>query len=291
MKTKETLGTRIFNFFNILFMILLMIISFYPLYYVACASFSAPINFMGHTGLLLWPDGFSLSSYQTVIRNPSISSGYLNTIFIVVVGVALSILLTSMGAYFLSRKRIMLRNGIMFFAVFTMFFNGGLIPFYLTIRDLHIDNTLWSLIFPSAVSTFNLIIMRTAFMAIPESLEESAKLDGAGHFTILFKIIMPLSMPTIAVMVLFYGVGQWNAWFNASLFIRNSDLFPLQLVLRSILIANDTNSMMLGQGDREMISDTIKYAVIMVATVPILLLYPFLQRYFIKGIMIGAIKE
>lgn len=295
MRNKETVGSKIFNMCNALFMIIMMVITFYPMLYVVFASFSVPSKFTSHAGILLRPAGFSVSSYQAVLKNPMIRVGYVNTIIIVVVGVVLGVLLTSMGAYFLSRKKIMLKNAFMLFIVFTMFFNGGLIPFYLTVTKMHLDRSLLALILPVAINTFNLIIMRTAFMAIPDSMEESAKLDGAGHFTILFRIIIPLALPTVAVMLLFYGVGYWNAWFNAMIFLRDRELYPLQLVLREILIQNDTSSMNMSysgdSGDEQMITETIKYAVIVIATVPILSLYPFLQRYFIKGIMIGAIKE
>lgn len=295
MRNKETVGSKIFNMCNALFMIIMMVITFYPMLYVVFASFSVPSKFTSHAGILLRPAGFSVSSYQAVLKNPMIRVGYVNTIIIVVVGVVLGVLLTSMGAYFLSRKKIMLKNAFMMFIVFTMFFNGGLIPFYLTVTKMHLDRSLLALILPVAINTFNLIIMRTAFMAIPDSMEESAKLDGAGHFTILFRIIIPLALPTVAVMLLFYGVGYWNAWFNAMIFLRDRELYPLQLVLREILIQNDTSSMNMSysgdSGDEQMITETIKYAVIVIATVPILSLYPFLQRYFIKGIMIGAIKE
>jgi putative aldouronate transport system permease protein len=163
------------------------------------------------------------------------------------------------------------------------------------VTRLRLDRSLLALILPVAVNTFNLIIMRTAFQSIPPSLEESAKMDGAGHFTILFKIILPLSMSTVAVIILFYAVQNWNAWFNAMIFLRDRRLYPLQLVLREILVQNDTSGMAAqisnDQGDTRMVSETIKYAVIMVATVPILVLYPFLQKYFVKGVMVGAIKE
>jgi putative aldouronate transport system permease protein len=264
----------------------------YPMLYVAFASLSNPNDFMEHQGLLLAPAGFSTSAYHAVFRNPMIGRGYLNTMFILIVGLIINIIMTSFGAYFLSRKNIVLKNIIMFLIVFTMFFSGGLIPFYFTVKSLHLDNTLWALILPAAINTFNLIIMRTAFASIPDSLEESAKLDGAGHFTILFKIVLPLSLPTIAVMVLYYGVAHWNSWFNAMIFLRNRELYPLQLVLREILVVNNTDSMTLGgsTADKEQISETIKHAVIIVATLPILLLYPFLQKYFVKGALIGAIK-
>lgn len=173
-----------------------------------------------------------------------------------------------------------------------MFFSGGMIPFYLTVKNLKITDTLWSLISPFLVSTYNLIIMKTSFQALPMSLEESAKLDGANDFTVLFKIILPLSKPVIAVMVLYYGVGIWNGWFWASVFIRTRELLPLQVILREILLSNDTAGMTAGTsvGDVEGVSETIKYATIMVATLPILCVYPFLQKYFTKGVLIGAIK-
>lgn len=181
----------------------------------------------------------------------------------------------------------------MFFIVFTMFFSGGLIPSYLLVTGLGMLDSLWALIIPGAVSAFNLIIMRTAFQGIPVSLEESAKLDGANDFTVLVRIILPLSLTVIAVMILFYGVGHWNSWFGALIYLRDRDLYPLQLVLLEILITNSTDSMLTAAGpaDKMPIGETIKYATIIVATVPILLLYPFLQKYFVKGVMIGAIKE
>jgi putative aldouronate transport system permease protein len=248
-----------------------------------------------HRGLVLKPLGLSWASYDAVLKNPNIRVGYFNTIIIVAVGTSLSLLLTSMGAYFLSRKNIVLRKPIMMMIVFTMFFNGGIIPFYLTITRLRLDRSLLCLILPVALDTFNLIIMRTAFQSIPPSMEESAKIDGAGHFTILFRIILPLSMSTVAVMVLFYAVLRWNSWFHAMIFLRDRRLYPLQLVLREILVQNDTSGMAAqvnnDVGDTRMVSETIKYAVIMVATVPVLVLYPFLQKYFVKGVMVGAIKE
>ena len=295
MKIKESVGSRIFNVCNILFMCLLIFVTFYPMYYVFLASISIPSEFIKHGGMLWVPQGLSDASYEAVLQNPNIGVGYRNTLIVVVVATTLSILMTSMGAYFLSRKNIMLKKAVMIFILFTMFFSGGMIPFYLTVSNLGLNKSLLALILPVAVNTFNLIIMRTAFMAVPESLEESAKIDGAGHFTILFKIIIPLALPTVSVILLFYAVQNWNAWFNASIFIRDRNLYPLQLVLREILMINNTSSMTSqvsgDQGDQRMVSETVKYAVIMVATVPILVLYPFLQKYFVKGVMIGAVKE
>ena len=290
MSIKRSTGEEVFNIFNVMFMILLMCITLYPLWHVVMASISDGGAMMSHRGALFKPLGFSVAAYKIVLRNPMISRGYINTIFIVVVGVIINLVMTSLGAYFLSRKDVMFKRAIMFGIVFTMYFSGGLIPFYFTVRGLGLDNKIWALIVPGMISTFNMIIMRTAFMAIPDSLEESAKLDGASHLTILTRIILPLSGPTIAVMILYYGVGHWNAWFNAMIFLRNRDLFPLQLILREILIQNTNADVLQGLIDQESVSETIKYAVIVVATAPILCIYPFLQKYFVKGIMIGALK-
>jgi putative aldouronate transport system permease protein len=293
MKIKMSLGERIFEVLNVAFMCFMMFITLYPLWHVLMASFSDGGELMSHTGALFKPLGFSTQAYIMVFRNPMVSRGYMNTIFVVVVGVSLNILMTSLGAYFLSRKNVFWQKYIMMGIVFTMFFSGGLIPFYFTVKDLHLDNTLWSLVIPGMISTFNLIIMRTAFAAIPGSLEESAKIDGASHFTILFRIILPLAGPTVAVLVLYYGVAHWNAWFNAMIFLRKRELFPLQLILREILIQNSNADTVTGLGagdDAAKAAETIKYAIIIVATVPILFIYPFLQKYFTKGVMIGAVK-
>lgn len=285
------MGDRIFDTSNVVIMLFLMVITIYPFLFVAFASISRPSELIANTGILLWPQGFSLAAYDAVLKNPMILTGYKNTLFYVIVGTAYNIFMTSLGAYVLSRKNFFWKNIIMGMVVFTMFFGGGLVPTYLLMRQLNLVNTVWVLIIPGAISTMNLIIMRTSFQSIPDSLEESARMDGANDFTILMRIIIPLSIPTIAVMVLYYAVGHWNAWFNAMIYLRKRNLFPLQLVLRDILIQNSTDNMMTGNAtDREAISETIKYATIMVATLPILMVYPFLQKYFVKGVMIGALK-
>ena len=289
---RMTTGERIFNALNILIMLSLAVLTLYPLLYVVFAAFSVPSRLMTNYGVLLGPKGFSLVSFAAVFRNPNIWSGYSNTIIIVVGGTALNMLMTILGGYILSRKSWFLSRPIALGVVFTMYFSGGLIPFFLTVRGLHLTDSLLALIIPTAINTYNMMIMRTAMVTIPSSLEESAKLDGAGHLTILFKIITPLIFPTLAVLLLYYGVEHWNAWFNAMIFLRKRSLFPLQLILREILISNVTNDMGVGSAmtDQEMVSETIKYSVIIVSTVPILCLYPFLQRYFVKGVMVGAVK-
>lgn len=283
---------RIFMILNYTFLILLVMVTLYPLLYVLFASLSDSTQLLANKGLLWKPVGFSLEAYKSVLANPGIATGFRNTLFILVFGVIVNLFMTALGAYVLSRKNVMWNKVFMFFIVFTMFFGGGLIPLYLVVKGVGLLDTLWSTILPFAISTFNLIIMRTSFMGIPDSLEESAKIDGANHFTILFRIIIPLSMPVIAVMILYYAVDKWNGWFYASVFIKSRELFPLQLVLREILIANSTESMSAGAsaGDRFQIGETIKYATIMVATIPILCIYPFLQRFFVKGVMVGSLK-
>ena len=289
---KTTLSRKIFILCNTLLMLFMILICLYPIMYVLFASLSDSNAFMAHTGLLLKPVNFSMAAYEAVAKNPLIASGYANTLFIVTAGVAINITLTSLGAYFLSHENVRFKNFIMMMITFTMFFNGGIIPFFITVKSLGMYNTLWALIIPTAVNTFNLIIMRTSFQSIPKSLKEAAHIDGASHVVILTKIVLPLSKAMIAVMVLFYGVGHWNAWFYSMIFLNDKGLFPLQLVLREILIQNDTASMTLGTGtvDGLAIAETIKYAVIIVATLPILCIYPFLQKYFVKGVMIGAVK-
>lgn len=291
MAVKSSIGEKIFQILNNVFMAFLVAVTVYPLLYVAFASVSQPMEMISHAGFLIKPLGFTLESYKEFFRDPNIITGYANTIFIVVVGTFFNIIITSLAAYVLSRKNVFWNKYLMFFIVFTMFFSGGLIPFYLVVNGLGLRNSLLSVIIPFAVNTFNLIMMRTSFQGIPDSLEESAKLDGASHFTILFSIIMPLSLPVIAVMILYYSVEKWNGWFYASIFIQDRNRYPLQVILREILITNATDAMSDGAAtDKYMKSITIKYAAIMVATLPIMFVYPFLQKYFVKGMLVGAVK-
>ncbi len=293
MKVKRSRGERIFEVFNYIMLTVIMLVCLYPVWYVCVASFSDSNLLTQHMGVLLKPLGFSLDAYKKVFQNPMIMRGYMNTMFILVVGVILDLIMTSLGAYFLSRKRVMFKKPIMMFIIFTMFFSGGMIPFYLNLKDLHLTGTLWGLIIPFMISTYNMIILRTSFESIPESLIEAAQIDGAGHMTILAQVVLPLSKAILAVMVLYYGVSIWNSWFWASAIIRNREMYPLQIILREILMQNDTSAMTAGTSamDTEAIGMTIKYATIMVATVPILCVYPFLQKYFTKGTMVGAVKE
>jgi len=286
-------GEKTFNFINILFMAGLMMLTIYPFLFVVFASFSDAGLLMRHRGLLLAPAGINFQAYKMVARNPILFSSYLNTVIYVASGTSLSVLLTICGAYSLSRRNVMLKMPITFFFVFTMWFSGGMIPLFLLVRNLGLLNNRLAIILPGAVSTYNLIVTLTYFKSIPDSLDESARIDGASDYTIMFRIIVPLAVPVIAVITLFYAVGIWNSWFNAMIFLSKRELFPVQLILREILILSDTSGVISGsvaQGEQVQVGETIKYATAVVATIPILLIYPFVQRYFVQGIMIGAIK-
>lgn len=293
-KIKLSRGEQAFNVSNIVFMIAMTFVMIYPMWHVLCASFSDARQLSAHTGVLLWPDGYSFSAYKLMMNNPMILKSYGNTLFVLVFGLLVNMIMTCLAAYVLSRKNVMFNKVITVFIIFTMYFNGGLIPSYLTVKDLGLMDSLWSLILPTAVSTYNLIVLRAGFAAVPDSLEEAAKIDGASSFRILWQVILPLSKATVAVICLYYAVAHWNSWFNAMLYLNERELFPLQLILREILIQNDTSSMVtamdVGAGDSSFVSETVKYAVIIVSVVPILCVYPFIQKYFAKGVMVGAVK-
>ena len=294
MKLKTSKGQMVFDIFNSIFIVCLAVVTFYPMWHVLVASFSSGDRLLMHNGLLLYPLGFNFESFAAVFKNPMITRGFLNSIFIVVFGVTLNMFFTLLLAYVLARKNVMWQKAIMILVVVSMYFSGGLIRTYLIVsRTLHLKNTYWALLLPTLINTYNLIILRTSFLSIPESLLESAYIDGAGHFTMLFKIVVPLSLPAMAVMVLYYAVGHWNSWFQANIYIKDRIKYPLQLVLREILINGDTASMTQGggdSGDQALLSESVKYACVVVSTVPILCVYPFLQKYFVKGVMVGAVK-
>jgi len=294
MKIKTSKGELLFQFFDVLFMLALIVVMFYPMWHVLCASFSDARQLSSHSGLLLWPDGYSLTAYKLMLKNPMIGKGYINTLKILVCGLSLNMVMTSIAAYVLSRRNVLLNPIFNVFIIFTMYFSGGLIPTYLNIVELGMENTLAAVFVPGAISTYNMIVLRTGFASVPVSLEESAKLDGASHIRILTTIILPLCKASFAVIILYYAVAHWNSWFDAMLYLTDRTKYPLQLILREILISNDTSSMVtavdVGAGDSSFVSETVKYAVIIVSTVPILCIYPFIQRYFEKGVMIGAVK-
>lgn len=269
---------------------LMALMCLYPMLHVLFASISDPIRLMQHTGVILKPLGFSLEGYKIVLKNPNIPVSYLNTIIYVAVGTSINILMTTLGAYALSRKGYMFKKTITLLIVFTMYFNGGLIPNFLLVKALGMYNTIWALVVPGAISTWNLIVMKTCFQAIPVSLEESARLDGANDFVILLKVFLPLSKATMAVMLLFYAVTQWSSWFNAMIYLSDRKKFPLQLIMREILIANSTSGNTM-DSDVMFLEEVVKYATIIVSTVPVLCIYPFVQKYFMTGVMMGSVKE
>ena len=281
---KKSNGERIFDIFNYIFLALIAFACVAPMWHVLAASFSNPVDLMKNMGMLFWPVGKpTLEGYKIVVNNPNIWSGYRNTLIILVLGLSINLFMTTLGGYVLSRRNVLWNKFLTIIIVFTMYFGGGLIPSYLLIsKILNMDNTFWAVTVPGAISTYNMIICRTAFRGIPESLEESARLDGANDFVILYRIIIPLSKSMLAVLTLWYAVGHWNSWFSAMLYLQKAKLHPLQLILRQILISNDLVYMA---------RQLVQYCTIIIATIPILVLYPFLQKYFVKGVMIGSVKE
>ncbi|MCG8500856.1 MAG: carbohydrate ABC transporter permease [Firmicutes bacterium] len=293
---KKTFGEKVFDVCNYTLLTLIALICLYPMLYVLFSSVSDPLQLMKFRGFLYKPLGFTLKGYEVLLHNPNIPIGYLNTIFYVVIGTCLNLFVTMLGAYALSRTGYKLKKLFTIAIVFTMYFGGGMIPNFLLVRNIGLINTRWALVLPTLIGTWNMIVMRTIFAAVPKSLEESAKMDGANDFVVLFKIFIPVSKATIAVMLLFYAVGHWNSWFNAMIYLRDRQLWPLQLFMREIIIANTMIGNETGAVSGEAgqgffyLEEVIKYATIIVSTVPILCIYPFIQKYFTKGIMLGSLK-
>lgn len=292
--SRQSQGDKIFNVINGLLIAVILIMIIYPLWFVIIASVSDPAKVLGGQ-VILMPRKFTLEGYRMVFRDPMIMTGYRNTLFYTVTGTAINLVMTILAAYPLSRKDWVGRGFFMGVLMFTMFFSGGIIPTYLMMNSLGMINTVWAMILPGAVSVYNTIIMRTFFVnSIPPELQEAAQVDGCSNTRLLLQIVLPLSKQILAVMVLFYGVAHWNAFFNALIYLTESKRYPLQLVLRSILIQNTASQDMLGDldtmGSRVMMAETIKYALIIVSTLPMMILYPFLQRFFEKGVMVGAVK-
>lgn len=292
--SQEGTGYQVFTVINTVMLVAIAIFTLYPMYYVLVASISDASELGRQTGLLMYPVGaWNTYSYQLVFRNTLVLSGFTNTLFIVLAGLAVNMTLTCLGAYVLAQKDAMFVKPLSMLILFTMYFSGGIVPTYLNVRQLGLMDSLWSLIIPVAVDTYNLLIMRSAFASIPDTLSEAARLDGASHFKILTRVFIPLSGATLAVMVLYYAVGHWNSWFRASLYIATPKKYPLQLVLRNILLLNQTSDMnasVTDLGELAKYAESVKYALIVVSCLPILILYPFLQKFFTKGVMVGALK-
>ena len=295
---KKSIGYRIFTIFNYTILALLAVACLLPVIHVFFSSISDPMLLKAHSGIVIWPLGSpSLKGYEIVLKNSRVLKSYLNTILYVASGTTLGVFLTLMGGYVLSRKSFLWKKPIMIFITFTMMFNGGMIPFFLVVKSLGWYDSPMAVIIPGCLSVFNIIIMRTSMMGIPDSLYEAAVLDGADHFVYFFKIVIPLSKATIAAVVLFSAVGQWNSWFNAMIFLKSKNLFPLQLVIREVLVENNTSSITSGADvtsaalSQNLYQYLVQYSTVIITILPILCIYPFLQKYFVSGIMIGSLKE
>lgn len=292
---KKSPMDRLFDIAINLLIIVVCLLCLYPMLYVVFASVSDGYRLFMHTGPIWYPLGFSLDGYGVIARNSGIWTSYANTLLYVTSGTTFAMVITILGAYVLSRRNYKLKKVFTLFLVFTMYFNGGMIPTYLVVRTLGLLDSRLAMIIVGVVGTWNMIIMKTVFQSMPRALEEAAIIDGAGELDILTRIVLPVSKATIAVIILFYSVGQWNSWFNAMIYLQDRTKFPLQLILRELLIQS---SAMEGQSDIiasgmgiNYLSEVIKYATIVVATLPILAIYPFVQKYFVSGIMMGSLKE
>lgn len=292
---KSFSDTKAFDILIYIILAIVLIVTIYPLWYVTVASISSPSDIISGN-VKFWPVNISFEAYKRVFRNSEIWTGYCNSIFYTIIGTLTNVVLTTMLAYPLSRPYFLGKNIIMAIVTFTMFFNGGMIPTYLLVKNLGLLDSMWAVILPTAISTWNLFIMRTYFKtSISEALIDAARIDGASHIGILCKIVLPLSKSILGVMVLFYGVVHWNSYFEPMIYFSSKEKLPLQVVLRDILLMSKSSTMMEsmseGSVDQALLYEGIKYAIIFIASIPLLAIYPFVQKYFVKGVMIGAIKE
>ncbi len=294
VKKQISVDDIIFNTINYFLLTLILLVILYPLYFILIASVSSPLEVMSGN-VIFYPQNASLDAYKLIFRDAEILSGYKNTIFYTAAGVFINVTMTIFAAYPLSRQDWAGRKFFTLMLAVTMFFSGGMIPTYIIVSKIGMRDTIWAMLIPSAVSFWYVVIMRTYFSTnIPGSLIEAAFIDGASNFKLLFRIVIPLSKPVISVMVLFYGVAHWNSFFPALIYLSDRKLFPLQLILREILIQNRfSEEMLVGEESlmaRQLAAESIKYGAIVVASAPIIAVYPLIQKYFVKGIMVGAIK-
>lgn len=291
-KIRQSTGSRIFDIVNVIILFLFLLTTLYPFWYVVIVSFSDGKAVLGGRVSII-PVGFTLDTYKVILKDSSILTSFKNTIIYTGLGTAINLFVTSMCAYPLSRPNLKGKGIFMKLIVFTMFFSGGMIPTYLVVYQLHLIDTIWAMVLPSAISTYNMIVMRTFFMGIPEELHESAELDGANDLQVLFRVVLPLSKPIMATMLLFYAVGHWNSYMDALLYLNSKRLFPLQSILRNMVVDGqftDAQMSVGGGSSFTVIETTMKYATIVISTVPILMIYPFVQKYFVKGVMVGSLK-
>lgn len=292
MRIGESWSSKLFDGVNVLLLLLLSLSTLFPFLYILATSLS-PVEQVLRGGFILWPERITWDAYKTILSNGNFVHSVYVTAFVTVVGTLVNLVLTAFMAYPLSKKRLRGRRFVLFLVVFSMLFNGGMIPTYIVVKSVGLLNTLWALILPGAISAFNLIILKNFFQSIPEELEEAARIDGCRNFGVLFKIVIPLSMPALATFTLFYAVGNWNQFFNAVLYITKPELWTVQVFLRQMIFQGSTQDM-LGQAgmvtDVQIIPTTIQMAAIIIATVPILFVYPFLQKHFAKGVLLGSVK-
>ncbi|CDQ38395.1 MULTISPECIES: carbohydrate ABC transporter permease [Virgibacillus] len=295
---QETKKDKLFKVLVFLFLTAALVIVLYPLIYIISASISNP-SAVNSGEMWLLPKDITLEGYRLIFQNNDIWRGYFNTIFYTILGTLINLAVTIPAAYALSRKDFAGRNLLMGMFVLTMFFSGGLIPTYLVVKSLGLIDTIWAMVLPNAAAVWNIVIARVFFQtSIPKGLEEAAIIDGASNFKLFTKIILPLSAPIIAVMALFYGVGHWNGYFNALIYLSDKDMYPLQLVLREILVlqemasqnTNISGSMAEAMHSKQQLAAIVKYGVMIVSSLPVIIVYPFLQRYFVKGVLIGSLK-
>lgn len=288
MAIRKTKGNSIFRIINVVIMLVVAFITLFPVLNILAKSFS-DMKSLTENSVVLWPHGFNLDTYQTITKDLEFWTGYKNTIIYTILGTVINLFMTTIFAYALSVPRLKGRRVLMAFVVFTMFFNGGMIPNYMIVLNTGLINSIWSVVIPGAINTFNLIVMRTFFDGIPKELEEAASIDGMNTYGILMRIILPVSKPIIATMVLFYAVAMWNSWFSAFLYIDKKGLQPVTLYLRN-LIAGAMSATGQDADSTSTISVNIKYVTIVLTSLPILCIYPFLQKYFVSGVMIGSVK-
>ncbi len=292
---KLTFSDRMFNAINIIIMTAIIICIIYPLYFVVVASFSDPLS-ISNGGLMLWPERWSIEGYKKIFSYSPIWRSYWNTIVYTSLGTIINLVVTLPCAFALSQKKLAGRTPIMLLFSFTMFFGGGMVPTYILISNLHMIDTVWALVLPGAASVWNIIVTRSFMQnSIPTELRDAASIDGSNDLQYFFHIVIPCSKAIIAVIALFYALGHWNNYFNALIYLNKESLYPLQLVMRNLIIQNDISSQMLGSGyaaiaERSMIAEQLKYGVIIVASLPMMLAYPFVSKYLEDGVMIGSIK-
>jgi putative aldouronate transport system permease protein len=290
---KDSAGDKVFLISIYVILSFVFIVVLYPLIYILSSSFSSPAAVTSGR-VWLWPVDLSLNGYEKLFQTPQIMTGYANSLFYTAAGTIISVLLTIMISYPLSRKTFFGRNALMMMITFTLLFSGGLIPTYMVVREVGLIDTRWALLIPNAIWVWQVIIARSFFQnSIPDELIDSSEMDGCSDFRFMRSVVVPLSKPIIAVLVLMYAVGQWNAYFDALIYLKSANLFPLQLILRSIIIENNSSgglSDALKLVERQQLAESLKYSLIVVATLPVLIIYPFVQRYFVQGMLVGSVK-